>query len=170
MNEVSQQLAQTPLAPEPIKGALDEMQAFVMLDPLLADLHKQYLDAKANYQSALKEFGKHDGMTEIAAQMEDSAWCAMQTRYMEVRADRAMMAQAQSMMAESIQEEKESVRNQKEQDALQAWANLQFYQSLQKKTKADADDALVFFYLMANMREMTYRPYHATHNFNHMAA
>ena len=37
-------------------------------------------------------------MAEIAIDMEDSAWCAMQTRYIELRAKRHLMARAQDMM------------------------------------------------------------------------
>ncbi len=100
MNAVSVNLDRVlDCAPAGRPAALSEMDAFAGLDPLLADLNKDYLDARSAHQSACRDFGSDDGMTSMAAVMMDSAWCAMQTRYMELRADRAMMARAQKAMA-----------------------------------------------------------------------
>lgn len=79
-------------------SALTELQAFQILDPLLARLHKEYLDAKDHRAKAIKDFGQDDPMTDMAMLVEDSAWCAMQARYMELRADRVLMAKAQTLM------------------------------------------------------------------------
>ena len=50
------------LAPKPKQQNMTELQAFVSLDPLLADLHKQFLDAKAQYERLVSENGKGDAM------------------------------------------------------------------------------------------------------------
>lgn len=100
MNAVSANLDRVlDCAPAARPQALSELDAFIGLDPLLSALNKEYLDARAHHKSACRDFGDDDGMTSMAAVMEDSAWCAVQTRYMELRCDRAMMARAQKAIA-----------------------------------------------------------------------
>lgn len=82
-------------------GPLDEFGAFVRLDPLLASLHKQYLDAKGDRARAAAEYGAQGGMTDLAMLAEDSAWCAMQTRYLELRASQDAMKRAGNLMAQA---------------------------------------------------------------------
>lgn len=86
-------------APQP----LTELEAFTLLDNTLDDMHKQYLDAKIQRQELNKMMGADDPMTLVAMDMEDSCWCAMQTRYIEVRAMRDMMDKAQSLMRQRDQ-------------------------------------------------------------------
>jgi len=85
---------------------LEELDAFVLLDDVLEDLHKQYLDAKAQYKELVSLSGADDAMATVALDMQDSAWCAMQTRYIELRAERKMMAQAQDMIRRRINKSK----------------------------------------------------------------
>lgn len=84
-------------APEP----LSELEAFIRMDDLLASLNKQYLEAKAQRKELVALNGAEDAMAEIAMDMEDSAWCAMQTRYLELRIKRELMERAQRMMRQS---------------------------------------------------------------------
>lgn len=55
-------------------------------DPLLASLIKQYLNASRQHKSLMKLHGYHDPMADVAADMVDSAWCAVQTRIIELQA------------------------------------------------------------------------------------
>lgn len=80
---------------------LSELEAFIRIDDLLASLNKQYLEAKAQRQELVAVHGAQDAMTEIAFDMEDSAWCAMQTRYLELRVQRELMERAQRMMRQA---------------------------------------------------------------------
>lgn len=57
-------------APAPAKAVLNEFDAFLILDGLLTDLNKHYLDAKEQRQSAVREFGE-GGMSDMAAILED---------------------------------------------------------------------------------------------------
>ena len=50
---------------------------------------------------AQKQYGSDDGMTELAVLNEDSAWCTMQTRYLELRNNRDSMARAKSVLAKA---------------------------------------------------------------------
>lgn len=91
------------------KDPLSELEAFAKLDDLLAHLQKQYLDAKAERQQAVEEHGPDSAMAEMAMDLQDSAWCALQTRHVELRQVRDMMDKAQRLMRES-REEAENAR------------------------------------------------------------
>ncbi len=78
---------------------LDEIQMWIAADPLLADLHKRYLDLRGNHSRLLKKHGRKDPMTEIAADMADSAQCAVDTRLIEVRQNPALCAAIKAMKA-----------------------------------------------------------------------
>lgn len=171
MNEVSARLDHAPasLRPIPRTEAITEMQAFMQLDPLLSGLNKEYLDAKGARLQAEKEFGRGDGMAGLAVLMEDSAWCAVQTRYMELRADRRMMAQAQSLMEESRLEEEERTRKEKDRAALKTFEQMQMFLRMREARKDTA--AGWWLFLMLFMTEpVPFRAHHASHRFNLMAA
>lgn len=73
---------------------MDEVQMWLSVDPLLAELHKQYLDARAHHAKIQARHGDGDPMTDIAADMKDSAQCAVDTRIIELRQD----AEARTML------------------------------------------------------------------------
>ncbi len=81
-------------------------------DPILASLIKQYLNASRQHKGLLRSHGTQDAMVEVAADMVDSAWCALQTRLLELRAaqsqdqsDRAMTYGLAARTAETEQPE-----------------------------------------------------------------
>lgn len=77
---------------------MSELEAFAALDPLLADLQKQYLNLRLTRSKQEEQFGKDSPMAEVAMEVEDSAWCMAQTRYIELRKDRALMRRVQEML------------------------------------------------------------------------
>lgn len=95
---------------------LSELEAFMQMDSLLASLNKEYLEAKAQRKNLCQLNGKGDAMAEVAMDMEDSAWCAMQTRYIELRQSREKMERAQHLMRESEKGEAEAVEKQAKAD------------------------------------------------------
>ncbi len=159
MNEVSVHIVATaPLV-------LTELQAFLHIDPLLARLHKEYLDAKDMRCKSQKDFGKDDAMTDMAMLVEDSAWCAMQTRYLEVRGDRQLMMQAQSLM------EEERLKVDRKREAEKTDAALRFYHYMEiaeraRKKEANAVNWLWALILLADDRAFNFRIYQPTHQFN----
>lgn len=111
MNEMASRVDAIHPAPPEQRPAqlLSELDAFIQMDHLLASLHKDYLDAKAQRVELVALHGDTDAMAEVAMDMEDSAWCAMQTRYLELREEREIMERAQRLMRraeEKIEEEK----------------------------------------------------------------
>lgn len=61
--------------------------------PALA-LYKRYLDARAQSLQALLTNGKDSIFSQTAADMADSAWCALEARLYELRTDAAAAARA----------------------------------------------------------------------------
>lgn len=68
---------------------LRQLEAFMPVDPVLARLHKDYLDANRNHKKLAETHGMNDPMTEIAADLLDSARSALQTRLIELQESRA---------------------------------------------------------------------------------
>lgn len=169
MNEVSARLDRGPVQTRPAQ-ILDEMQAFMLLDPLLADLHKQYMNAKGTRLQAEKEFGPRDGMTDMAVMMEDSAWCAMQTRYMEVRGNRQMMLQAQELIEESRLEDEYRRKREKEREALRTFEMLQLYARMREAQKSFSAGWLIVAILYLAEQPNFFRNHHASYSFNRLAA
>ena len=171
MNEVSLRLDRGVAICQPEKPkALDELQAFITLDPLLADLHKQYQDARQNRVQAIKEYGGADGMCDMAAILEDSAWCAMQTRYMELRAQRSMMARAQQIMIESRLEEERAMREEKEKDARQALEQMQLFARMRGPKEESAVGYWMAIMMMYGNHGTFFRNYQPSYAFNRLAA
>lgn len=169
MNDVSAKLGGALLAPSPVP-VLTELQAFLTFDPLLERLHKEYLDAKDHRTKAVKDFGHDDAMTEMAVLVEDSAWCAMQTRYMELRADRALITRAQALMEEerlaaARQRDKDNAR-----DALRYYRYLEMVVQMRRKNESDMNWAAAFLFLVLNGNFDAFRCYQPTHQFNRLAA
>lgn len=89
-------LASTGL-PEDAAEMLTSVQAFIAVDPLLASLHKQSVDAKARHGALIKSHGKHAPMTIVAADMSDSAESAFKTRLIEVKRNCELRARARAL-------------------------------------------------------------------------
>lgn len=71
--------------PVPASALQEEIRIWMAVDPLVADLHKQYMDARAHHARLVQLRGKGDPMEEVAADMAESAKCAVETRLIELR-------------------------------------------------------------------------------------
>lgn len=177
LNDVAKGLASGQISPKNSKRtieagkSLSEFEAFSALDPLLADLQKHYLDAKAQRVQAVREFGADDAMTDMAELMEDSAWCAVQTRYMELRADRALMREAQIMMLQSAEEEREQAQETREKEALKSYMQMQMISRMHEAEKGSsrADWWAVICFLISQPQQQ-FRNFYPAYQFNRMAA
>jgi len=171
MNDVSRRLDTAPSLRPQNREVLSEMQAFILLDPLLADLNKEYLDAKRNRLNAAKDFGGDDGMTELAGILEDSAWCAMQTRYMEVRADRFIMVEAQRLMEESRLQEARLAKKDKERQALYRLEQMQLFARMRElRQQQNIADLWMLIFMMGSTEPHMFRNHNASYPFNRLAA
>lgn len=121
--------------PEPAR-APGELAVFIDLDPVLATLNQQYLYARRNHATARKQHGSDSPMADIAADMEDSAWCAMQTRLMELRAQGDMMRRVQKIMWEAERAAQKDIQDEKDRRALTFFYRLETAQLIKKKNKS----------------------------------
>ncbi len=71
---------------------ISEATPFLGTDEMILVLLKDYLNAKADYQSTLLAFGRDNPMTDVAGDHADSAWCSLQARLFELKADKAALA------------------------------------------------------------------------------
>lgn len=171
MNEVCRRLDREPgvrpCRPPPCEKPAAEIEIFIRFDPLLCDLHRQYRDACAQRRRHEKDFGRDDPMADVARDIEDSAWCAMQTRYMEVRADRALM---QKVQAEQRAEREDALRrreSEKRQEALALFYQTEVLGRMRAQSKSPAVfEWLLMLWLMKKMA----RPFSVTPSFALIAA
>jgi hypothetical protein len=107
-------------------------------------------------------------MTDMAMMVEDSAWCAMQTRYMEVRSDRCLMAQVQELMEEERQKAIQKREQENREDALRYYRHFETMERMRKKNAS----LLEVWWAMLALRTMggDFRLYQPTHHFNRLAA
>lgn len=169
MNEVCRQLDRAPVEKpcRPVCDSVAEIDIFIRFDPLLCDLQCQYKNARAHRRRHEKDFGKDDPMADIARDIEDSAWCAMQTRYMEVRADRALMQKVQSAQRSEREAAERKKSNEKRQDALMLFFQTEILSRMRQQAKSPAIfDWLLILWLMKRMSH----PFSASPSFALIAA
>ena len=174
MNDVASMLdGMLSAAPQTQKSTREpksDMDAFIEIDPLLAQLHKDFIDARHMRIKAQAEYGQDNAMTDMAGYSEDSAWCAMQTRYMELRADRNCMAKAQKMVAEDIIELEREQREEREKENLKLYQQMQVYDRMRERKGVNAAAALFFYLLIALGPRSIFDGPQPTYKFNALAA
>lgn len=116
---------------------LSELEAFVSMDSTLAALNKEYLEARDYRRELAKLHGHDDPMVEVAADMEDSSWCAMQTRYIELREKRELMEQAQRLMRQSEDKIEIAIEEKKKRQVTRFMEWARSLQLLKKNNKPD---------------------------------
>lgn len=153
---------------------LAEFDAFIRLDETLEGLNKEYLDAKSQHDSLIETFGCDDAMAEIAEDVMDSAWCAMQTRYLEVRAEQTLMKKAQHLMLEATRaiedaREKKALEKSIEQGerliALTRYLDL-VRETQRKENKATNDFLLAAIVLIFGLQRFKNMFFHFRDTFN----
>ncbi len=72
---------------------------YASIDPVLASLYKQYLEAKETLGKLLVKGGDQDPMTEIAWDMHDSLRSAVETRLLELKDDKTASGRVAALQA-----------------------------------------------------------------------
>ncbi len=115
-----------------------EADIFMDMDGVLESLDRQYRYAKQQHTAARLEHGADSPMVDIAADMEDSAWCAMQTRLMELRADGSMMRAVQKKMLEEAREEENARQALKDRKALDFFNRMEALRLFKRNNKSSS--------------------------------
>ncbi len=140
LKEVMEQVSKNLDAPVVSAHAIEpmsELEAFAKSDDLLAALRKEYLDVKAIRLKTQKEFGRDDSMVDMAVDVEDSAWCAMQTRYMELRDNQIAAIKAKNVIEEERRIQKIAREKLEQQKALDYYYSLQKIAHIKETAKFD---------------------------------
>jgi hypothetical protein len=113
-------------------------------------------------------------MAEMAVDAEDSAWCAAQTRYLELRADRGLMNEAQTMVREAEEEDRATEKALREKEAMTLLAHMQMVERMHAQEKSQSNFGWwLLFYLLseqANRYVQQMLSYQQTYRFNRVAA
>lgn len=80
-------------------AAPQEIRFWIALDPVLADLHKHLVDAKAEMEFLSDRYGSDDPMAEVAADRVESAQCTVETRLIELRRNQEARAMVAAMIS-----------------------------------------------------------------------
>lgn len=142
MNDLARGVGVEPDAPE------DDLESFAAIDPLYAQLHREYLQAKSQHDKLVRDNGADDPMADIAADMADSAMCARDTRFIELR---RMEASVQAAARESRARRDDAVAMraaEKRQYALDVFYRGQIIQRMKdRRRERDSDMTLLWMML-----------------------
>lgn len=119
-------------------SAVREEDFFIEADGIFASLNRHYLDARARHDDARREHGADSPMADIAADALDSAWCAMQTRLMELRANGDLMRSVQSKMREAALEEEREKQAEQDRHALNFFYRIETARVIAERNKTPA--------------------------------
>ncbi len=140
MNEMAKRI--DTLLPEEERSALSheqktaEIDIYSSIDPTLAALCKEYEDIKEQHNSLLKTHGTNDPMTEISADMTESAKSAIDTRMIELKADQKIVAMA-LLRYQKVQEEEKLEEERKRQEYLKRQAA--YWQRTKERQKRESE-------------------------------
>lgn len=131
-----------------------EIKAYIGLDPVLGDLHKQYLDARAYHKKLMSENGRHDAMTEIAFDARASAVSAIETRVMELKQDEAL----RSVVAYRLRKAELAKERELSAETKEYWKQIRGYNAVQadaaKKKKEGEDSFFIAVMFLSIMDQM----------------
>jgi hypothetical protein len=145
MNKVASELENfQPAQDNAPRNLLHELDVFASIDPLLGDLQRQYKDARFMRRMQEKQFGKDDPLGDVARDTEDSAWCSMQTRYLELRSDRDLMREVQAIQNEQREKEMRERDREKQRIALETY----YRGELMTRMKQDAKSPSIFEWIL----------------------
>lgn len=146
----------------PRPGLLNEVEAYMAVDPALARLHKEFMDSRRTRIRALEQQGEGSAMADIARDLEESAQSAMETRMIELRADEIKRAMVERMMIHAHMQEMDDYRQESRTRSMRYAAEWQAEQKQDQMIAArrqhEGEDS--FFMLMMMwwmMRQMVWR-------------
>lgn len=117
---------------------MEEVTPFLGSDPVILDLVKDYLNAKADYHSALLAHGKDSPFADIAGDHLDSAWCVLQARIFELKQDRAIASRAAFL--EKVEKKTFEAQQEHKFRKLKEEREAACLEAIRKRVEAEEDD------------------------------
>lgn len=130
--------------------AEDDLESFAAIDPLYAQLHREYLQAKSQHDKLIRDNGADDPMAEIAAEIADSAMSARDTRLIELRRTEVTV-QAAARESRARRDDAVAARAaEKRQSALDLFYRAQIIQRM-KDRRRERDSDMTMLWMMLFM-------------------
>lgn len=142
---------------------LTEIEAYISIDATLARLYKEFADARLSRKQALTQHGAHSALADIAADLEESAKSAMETRMIELREDAVKRAMVERMLAHSHIAKMEGYRAERAQWYAERqaayYAEERYEAALATKRRQEGEDSflslMVMWWMMRQMVQRT---------------
>ncbi len=152
---------------------LTEIEAYMAVDATLARLYKEFADARLNRHRAWEQHGKHSAFADIAADLEESAKSAMETRMIELREDSIKRAMVERMMAHAHIATMDSYRAERAQWYAERqatyYAEERYGDALAAKRRQEGEDSflslMVVWWMMRQMVQQTQARLSLAHSF-----
>lgn len=141
---------------------LTEIEAYIAVDATLARLYKEFADARLSRRCAREQHGENSAFADIAADLEESAKSAMETRMIELREDSIKRAMVERMMAHSQMATMDSYRAERAQWYAERqaayYAEERYGDALATKRAQEGEDSFLSLMVMWwMMRQMVHR-------------
>ena len=130
-----------------ISNPTKELEAYIGLDTVIAELYRHYIDAKHRVNSLNNTKGKTDPLTLVAIDALESAECTLQTRLIELRRDRSLRAIVTKRMTEARHALEELKAERKKKKEEEYFARFQRHKKKQEEEK-DLEDSVFFLYVL----------------------
>ena len=142
----------------PTDNTPQDIRFWIAVDPLLADLHKRLLDARAQRKRIAAHHGAQSPMANTADTVVDSNACAVETRLIELRRNKEAKAKVLAI-ARKMHAEEERERTEDLQDYIDAfWKDFAIPQSAAAAQNAVSDSGvmmlLAFYVFQYNAARM----------------
>lgn len=128
--------------------ASQDLRFWIAVDPVLADLHKLLVDAKAQRGRIASRHGNHDPMLDIACDMVDSAACAVETRLIELRQSDETRAAVAAIMQKALADKEEEQAEAERERSKRFWKDFAAQRDTSASKQADGSLWMVLASLM----------------------
>lgn len=134
--------------PIPEERYWDKIGVYMRVDPVLAQLYKQYCEAKDRLGALLSGPNSNDPMTEIAWDMHDSVRSAIDTRLIEMESNPSVQAKieaTQEAMREQARAEQKARKAKRENDSMENIINFLIWTCLVFRDRKNDRDLIQDF-------------------------
>ncbi|HEY0900737.1 MAG TPA: hypothetical protein VGD95_01310 [Micavibrio sp.] len=152
---------------------LTEVEAYMAVDATLARLYKEFADARQTRLQALTQHGAQSAFADIAADLEESAQSAMETRMIELREDQIKRSMVERMMAHAHIAQMDDYRAERAQWYAERqathFAEQRYEAAMATKRRQEGEDSfmtlMVMWWLMRQMVQRTQTRLSLAHSF-----
>lgn len=142
---------------------LTEVEAYMAVDSTLARLYKEFADARAHRIRAQKQHGAQAALSDIAADLEESAQSAMETRMIELREDQMKRSMVERMLSHAHIAQMDTYRAERAQWYAERqaahFAEQRYEAALSNQRRQEGEDSfmtlMVMWWLMRQMVQAT---------------